>query len=239
MILFRLLRRPVAGIITGVLAKLSDIDCSASWSLTTCRSPDQRRAHGNFDHFRFDDLDEATCRKRIILPVVSLLRAPTLSRRLRNRIKSLLHKQGVSSCSTLNRLDLLAPSSVALNPVTTTDAGERIENDAGRDSCCRPEEPFITTADKAHRSDDDFAIPSYTDSATFLKGTQSANPHNDYSQHSVDTVERSQNFIRDAGLRNRFEEYRKLRELIRLKVGLIQSKVTPPMYLRADERCCV
>lgn len=28
---------------------------------------------------------------------------------------------------------------------------------------------------------------TYTDSSTFLKGTQSANPHNDYCQHFVDT----------------------------------------------------
>ncbi|OON22858.1 hypothetical protein X801_01247 [Opisthorchis viverrini] len=30
-------------------------------------------------------------------------------------------------------------------------------------------------------------------------GTQSANPHNDYCQHFVDTGERPQNFIRDTG----------------------------------------
>lgn len=40
----------------------------------------------------------------------------------------------------------------------------------------------------------------YTDSSTFLKGTQSANPHNDYCQHFVDTGERPQNFIRDVWL---------------------------------------
>jgi len=32
-----------------------------------------------------------------------------------------------------------------------------------------------------------------------LQGTQSANPHNDYCQHFVDTGERPQNFIRDVG----------------------------------------
>ena len=32
------------------------------------------------------------------------------------------------------------------------------------------------------------------------QGTQSANPHNDYSQHFVDTGQRPQNFIRDTGL---------------------------------------
>lgn len=61
---------------------------------------------------------------------------------------------------------------------------------------------------------------TYKDSSTFLKGTQSSNPHNDYCQHFVDTGQRPQNFIRDVGLTDRFEEYPKLRELIRLKVFL-------------------
>jgi hypothetical protein len=52
-----------------------------------------------------------------------------------------------------------------------------------------------------------------------LQGTQSSNPHNDYCQHFVDTGQRPQNFIRDVGLADRFEEYPKLRELIKLKVG--------------------
>ena len=39
----------------------------------------------------------------------------------------------------------------------------------------------------------------YKDSSTFLKGTQSLNPHNDYCQNYVDTGERPQNFIRDVG----------------------------------------
>ncbi|KFB49453.1 N6-adenosine-methyltransferase non-catalytic subunit [Anopheles ziemanni] len=74
----------------------------------------------------------------------------------------------------------------------------------------------------------------YRDSSTFLKGTQSSNPHNDYCQHFVDTGQRPQNFIRDVGLADRFEEYPKLRELIRLKDELIAETATPPMYLRAD-----
>uniref|UniRef100_A0A182QI67 N(6)-adenosine-methyltransferase non-catalytic subunit METTL14 n=1 Tax=Anopheles farauti TaxID=69004 RepID=A0A182QI67_9DIPT len=74
----------------------------------------------------------------------------------------------------------------------------------------------------------------YRDSSTFLKGTQSSNPHNDYCQHFVDTGQRPQNFIRDVGLADRFEEYPKLRELIRLKDELIADTATPPMYLRAD-----
>ena len=50
------------------------------------------------------------------------------------------------------------------------------------------------------------------------QGTQSANPHNDYSQHFVDTCQRPQNFIRDVGIGERFREYPKLNELMRLKV---------------------
>ena len=33
----------------------------------------------------------------------------------------------------------------------------------------------------------------------FSQGTQSANPHNDYCQHFVDSGERPQNFIHDLG----------------------------------------
>lgn len=58
----------------------------------------------------------------------------------------------------------------------------------------------------------------YEDSSTFLKGTISANPHNDYCQNFIDTGQRPQNFIRDACLEERFEEYPKLKELICLKV---------------------
>lgn len=67
-----------------------------------------------------------------------------------------------------------------------------------------------------------------------VQGTQSSNPHNDYCQHFVDTGQRPQNFIRDVGLADRFEEYPKLRELIRLKDELIAETATPPMYLQAD-----
>ncbi|EDW28832.1 GL18735 [Drosophila persimilis] len=74
----------------------------------------------------------------------------------------------------------------------------------------------------------------YRDSSTFLKGTQSSNPHNDYCQHFVDTGQRPQNFIRDVGLKDRFEEYPKLRELIKLKDKLIQDTASAPMYLKAD-----
>ncbi|CAO1355174.1 unnamed protein product [Diamesa hyperborea] len=76
----------------------------------------------------------------------------------------------------------------------------------------------------------------YRDSSLFLKGTQSSNPHNDYCQHFVDTGQRPQNFIRDVGLADRFEEYPKLRELIRLKDELISETATPPMYLKTDPK---
>uniref|UniRef100_A0A8W8JI01 N(6)-adenosine-methyltransferase non-catalytic subunit METTL14 n=1 Tax=Magallana gigas TaxID=29159 RepID=A0A8W8JI01_MAGGI len=87
-----------------------------------------------------------------------------------------------------------------------------------------------TSSENGVDQEDEF----YKDSSTFLKGTQSANPHNDYCQNFVDTGERPQNFIRDTGLANRFEEYPKLRELIRLKDELISTTNTPPMYLKCD-----
>lgn len=74
----------------------------------------------------------------------------------------------------------------------------------------------------------------YKDSSTFLKGTQSLNPHNDYCQNYVDTGQRPQNYIRDVGLADRFEEYPKLKDLIYLKDELIRKTNTPPMYLRSD-----
>ncbi|KAF8787251.1 N6-adenosine-methyltransferase non-catalytic subunit-like [Argiope bruennichi] len=96
------------------------------------------------------------------------------------------------------------------------------------------------TVDKQSTSSEDPAevvddkVRTYTDSSTFLKGTQSANPHNDYCQHFVDTGQRPQNFIRDVGLADRFEEYPKLKELIRLKDEVIAATATPPMYLKCD-----
>ncbi|CAF3856560.1 unnamed protein product [Rotaria sp. Silwood2] len=59
-------------------------------------------------------------------------------------------------------------------------------------------------------------------------------PNNDYSQHFINTGQKPQNYIRDAGLQNRFEEYPKLRELIRLKDEYIDKTNSLPMYLRCD-----
>lgn len=50
----------------------------------------------------------------------------------------------------------------------------------------------------------------------------------------MDTGQRPQNFIRDVGLADRFEEYPKLRELIKLKDELIAKTANPPMYLKCD-----
>jgi len=74
----------------------------------------------------------------------------------------------------------------------------------------------------------------YKDSSTFLKGTQSLNPHNDYCQNYVDTGQRPQNFIRDFGLAERFGEYPKLKDLIHLKDEIIRLTNTPPTYLKCD-----
>ncbi|XP_048763135.1 N6-adenosine-methyltransferase non-catalytic subunit-like [Ostrea edulis] len=95
-------------------------------------------------------------------------------------------------------------------------------------------EPNDKKSNASSENDNDQEDEFYKDSSTFLKGTQSANPHNDYCQNFVDTGERPQNFIRDTGLANRFEEYPKLRELIRLKDELISRTNTPPMYLKCD-----
>nr|CAG4648685.1 EOG090X07CF [Polyphemus pediculus] len=88
------------------------------------------------------------------------------------------------------------------------------------------------TNGESNNQDDEKLV--YTDSSTFLKGTQSSNPHNDYCQHFVDTGQRPQNFIRDVGLADRFEEYPKLKELIRLKDDIIAQTASPPMYLKCD-----
>ena len=61
-------------------------------------------------------------------------------------------------------------------------------------------------------------------------------PHNDYSQHFVDTGQRPQNFIRDSSIADRFNEYPKLKELIRLKDELVEKTASPAMYLKCDLR---
>ncbi|KAG5445545.1 N6-adenosine-methyltransferase subunit mettl14 [Clonorchis sinensis] len=188
------------------------------------------------------DFDEAAYRKRYILPVISRLRLPTLSRRLRNRIKRLLRDHfglaGVHTSQQLHQLGLLFPKLTTL-PLCVS--GESLKPNLESNKKTRSAGGATLNGGELTGSfagqtvgSDDLLIKTYTGSATFLKGTQSANPHNDYCQHFVDTGERPQNFIRDTGLRNRFEEYPKLRELIRLKDELIQTKATPPMYLKAD-----
>lgn len=89
---------------------------------------------------------------------------------------------------------------------------KRIQEDPNKDE--KPKQKVALKEEDA--TDSDSLV--YTDSSTFLKGTQSSNPHNDYCQHFVDTGQRPQNYIRDVGLADRFEEYPKLRELIKLKV---------------------
>lgn len=76
---------------------------------------------------------------------------------------------------------------------------------------------------------------------------------NDYCQYYVDTGERPQNFIRDAGLEERYAEvrpaiepharrgrreparaqYPRFQHLINLKRALVGERATPPMYLKA------
>ncbi|GIY18544.1 n6-adenosine-methyltransferase non-catalytic subunit [Caerostris darwini] len=111
----------------------------------------------------------------------------------------------------------------------------KLDSVVGKDAANKNEE-FKASKQSVpdHSEEVDDKVRTYTDSSTFLKGTQSANPHNDYCQHFVDTGQRPQNFIRDVGLADRFEEYPKLKELIRLKDERIAATATPPMYLKCD-----
>ncbi|CAL8103643.1 unnamed protein product [Calicophoron daubneyi] len=194
------------------------------------------KALGPF-HSARRQLDEMVYRKRVILPVISRLQPPKLSRKLVERLEHLLcngalpiNPNGGIGISMMD--GSCAKTKIkSLTRITSSRSLTDASSDDGRGALSVPSQAGNNsdTRDPA-----DLMIKNYTGSSTFLKGTQSANPHNDYSQHFVDTGERPQNFIRDTGLRNRFEEYPKLRELIRLKDELIQSRATPPMYLQAD-----
>ncbi|KAH8241078.1 hypothetical protein KR026_011659 [Drosophila bipectinata] len=135
----------------------------------------------------------------------------------RSRKRRLLLAQtlGLSSVDELKKV--LGNAEDTNNSRQLNSSGQREDDDAGSSSSKKTHSEII-----------------YRDSSTFLKGTQSSNPHNDYCQHFVDTGQRPQNFIRDVGLADRFEEYPKLRELIKLKDKLIQDTASAPMYLKTD-----
>ena len=57
---------------------------------------------------------------------------------------------------------------------------------------------------------------------------------NDYAQHFVDTGLRPANFIRDSDVQERFEEYPKLKELIKAKDAKIAERATAPTYKKVD-----
>ncbi|XP_014667811.1 PREDICTED: N6-adenosine-methyltransferase subunit METTL14-like isoform X2 [Priapulus caudatus] len=158
----------------------------------------------------------------------------TLKERAQKRRKLLAQQLGVGSVDKLSSVlgnqaekDALAAakqaSSDSNGASTASNPKKRDWEDDDDD-----EESFT------YEEPEDMEAQIYKDSSTFLKGTQSANPHNDYCQHFVDTGQRPQNFIRDVGLADRFEEYPKLRELIKLKDELIANTATPPMYLKCD-----
>nr|CAH8863764.1 unnamed protein product [Trichobilharzia regenti] len=181
--------------------------------------------------------DEIIHRKQSILPIISRLKSPVLSLKLRRAIQSFLRESSTTNHDNNQIIQHWDKFSLEV-------VGDKLRQTLA--SCISTNTNSGNLNDKASNEDNaiskagdpggDLTIRTFTGSAAFLKGTQSANPHNDYCQHFVDTGERPQNFIRDTGLRNRFEEYPKLRELIRLKDQYIQSKATPPMYLCADLR---
>lgn len=103
----------------------------------------------------------------------------------------------------------------------------------------RPPSNFVKTKRKIIRETDFFEIYSdsvYKNSEVFLKGTITKNPQNDYSQHFLDTQARPQNYIMDTSMRERYLEYPKLRELMRLKDEFSIKRNHPPFYLRRDLR---
>ncbi|NXQ73856.1 MET14 methyltransferase, partial [Quiscalus mexicanus] len=75
----------------------------------------------------------------------------------------------------------------------------------------------------------------YKDSSTFLKGTQSLNPHNDYCQHFVDTGHRPQNFIRDVGMSQPGTHFFFLPFYVQpTQETLLLTGCTEVLYLQAD-----
>lgn len=144
--------------------------------------------------------------------------------RLLARLDQRTHNKNLSSPTKQN-----STSSKSSSNNSGSNSGDRIKgslNDAD----------LVTNRAASRQDDDNTSKYEYKGSSTFLKGTQSANPHNDYCQHYVDTGQRPQNFIRDYELHDRFEEYPKLKELIKLKDELIAGTATPPMYLKNDLR---
>ncbi|KAF0990788.1 hypothetical protein HZS_7775 [Henneguya salminicola] len=76
----------------------------------------------------------------------------------------------------------------------------------------------------------------YKNSEIFLKGTITNNPQNDYSQYFVDTGNRPQNYIMDTAMNERYREYPKLNELLRIKDEFTLNRAHPPLYMKADLR---
>lgn len=92
---------------------------------------------------------------------------------------------------------------------------------------------------KPEKKPDPEKVDEYTDSSTFLKGTNSQNPHNDYCQNFIDTGQYPSNYIRDVSMEKRFAEYPKLNELIEKKDLVAADSHCPPTYLHADLRTFV
>jgi mRNA (2'-O-methyladenosine-N6-)-methyltransferase len=59
---------------------------------------------------------------------------------------------------------------------------------------------------------------------------------NDYCRHFLDSGARPQNFIRDTGLGQRFDEIPRLKELVQRKERLVEQRATPAMALCCDLR---
>ncbi|VDM33896.1 unnamed protein product [Hydatigera taeniaeformis] len=208
------IRRLILNHLNGDASVLSDsIHCSNGFeeALHQCALLKTLKDRLKYKSFGNGSFDESAAKKSLIFPMLRTIQPLRLS----NSILRLLH-QGLDG--------------LPLSQGYSFNKGRLVRRGGENNASSFP----TSSSDLSRNPDSREGL--YLSTSTFLKGTQSANPHNDYCQHFVDTGKRPQNFIRDTGLRNRFEEYPKLRELIRLKDELIQSRVTPPMYLRVDLR---
>ena len=75
--------------------------------------------------------------------------------------------------------------------ISSANAQDHLERDCTIESISRKRSSSLQQP-----SDNDEKTEEFRDSTAFLKGTQSLNPHNDYSQNFVDCGQRPQNFIR-------------------------------------------
>eukprot|EP00123_Amoebidium_parasiticum_P021334 comp65571_c0_seq1/m.48001 comp65571_c0_seq1/g.48001 ORF comp65571_c0_seq1/g.48001 comp65571_c0_seq1/m.48001 type:complete len:402 (-) comp65571_c0_seq1:75-1280(-) len=71
-------------------------------------------------------------------------------------------------------------------------------------------------------------------STVYLKGTITGNPHNDWTQHYVDTGERPCNYVRNVDEESRLDGQPKYRRLVKAKEKMVADTAPPAMFLHCD-----